>query len=266
MHRSNRREPVKGTGGIVEAAKKRLWRGVKVGGLYALWRSLGATLAVIAVGWCALFALKHLYYTPASTLFIFAPLVNNLKISIHQFLSAYPYLWPVWDMTPLLDPENPLKLFTDGGWALIPITWISAQLLHRQVKEPHPPSSSTTVNGTMNVGMMNYGPVAIEHIDSIAGCVNRMSSPDEARVLDAIKAVTKAVTKAPIRNESQRTEMLELLVELARHTALPAAERRLSVTHAIVRGLDTAVNIAGNLASVWSTWGKVIKDFFEFRD
>jgi hypothetical protein len=59
---------------------------------------------------------------------------------------------------------------------------------------------------------------------------------------------------------------LERLLRLAQQTELPAADRSPTAIRTIIRDLDAALDTAGKLASVWSTWGKIIKTFFGSSD
>ena len=76
----------------------------------------------------------------------------------------------------------------------------------------------------------------------------------------------EAVREEPTIDETQRTKSLNDLLRLAQQTELPAADRSPGVIRAIVKDLDTALNVAGKLASVWSTWGKIIKTYFGISD
>ncbi len=82
----------------------------------------------------------------------------------------------------------------------------------------------------------------------------------------AIAHVTKAVAEAPTPDEAQHTYRLELLAELARQAALPAAERSPTVGRMTVSAWGAALNVAGNLADIWSAWGPTIKAFFQVSD
>ena len=108
--------------------------------------------------------------------------------------------------------------------------------------------------------------MAVKRVESIAAQLTRISSPDGARVAPAIAHVTKAVAETPTPDEAQRTYRFELLAELARQAALPAAERSPTVGRMTVRALDAALSRAANLADVWSAWGPTIKDFFGVSD
>jgi hypothetical protein len=244
---------------IIQAVKKRVWRGVKVLGLYFLWRSLGATLALGVLVGSAIGALKLLYDTPANDFFFLSTPVMNIQNYTYLFLSRHPYLWPVWNLIPVFDPKYPLTLLTSGWLVWIPVALVGGHLLQRKVKED-PLASSIIVHG--DVGMVSTGTLAIRHIESIAAHLNRFSSPAEKRVVDAITEVTKAVTKDRALDDATRAEVLELLMALAQQTVSPPAGRSRGVARAIVRNLDTALNAAGNLADIWSVWGQTIKDFF----
>jgi hypothetical protein len=82
----------------------------------------------------------------------------------------------------------------------------------------------------------------------------------------AITEVTKAVTADTTLNSATRMKVLDLLLELARQTALPAAQRSPTVGRTVMGALDTALSAAGNLADVWSAWGPTIKAFFGISD
>jgi hypothetical protein len=257
------------TGGIVEAVKRWLWRELKVLGLYSLWRSVGGTIWLVGFGLLMLGVVKYLSATPPESFFvpvvpppktmILPPIMDIpfLQRSTNTFFRRLPYVGPLWEHLPVFNHRQPLTYVVWGS--LIPFGWLGAHLLRRKVKE-HPLASSITVHG--DVGMMNTGTMAIRHMESIAAHLNHISAPTEKRVVDAITEVTKAVTKDSTLDYTTRAQVLDLLIELARQTALPAANRSPSVGRAIVGALDASLNAAGNLADVWSTWGETIKKFF----
>jgi hypothetical protein len=257
------------TGGIVEAVKRWIWREVKVLGLYSLWRSVGGTIWLVVVGLLMLGTVKYLSATPPESLFIpivpppktmiLPPIMDIpfLQRSTDIFFRGLPYVGPLWEYLPVFNHREPLTYVAWGS--LIPFGWLGVHLLRRKVKE-NLLASSITVHG--DVGMMNTGTMAIKHMESIAAHLNHISAPTEKRVVDAITEVTKAVTADATLDSAMRTEVLDLLLELAQQTALPAAKRSPTVGRAIVGALDTALNAAGNLADVWSACGPTIKAFF----
>jgi hypothetical protein len=258
---------------IVEAVKRWIWRELKVLGKYALWRSLGVTISLVVFGLLMLGVVKYLSETPPESLVvpvvpppqatILPPLMNFpvLQRSSTTFFRGLPYVGPLWEYLPLFNPREPSTYVIWGS--LFPFGWLGAHLLRRKVKENRS-ASSITVNGP--VGMMNTGTMAVRHIESIAAHLNHISAPTEKRVVDAITEVTKAVTKDSTLNDATRAQVLDLLMELARQTALPMANRSPSVGRAIVGALDVALNAAGNLADIWSAWGQTIKAFFRISD
>lgn len=240
---------------IVQAAKRHLWRGVKVVGLYALWRSLEGTILLLALGLYVLGAGRYLSatplesfpipITPPSTTTIFPHLdIRALQRTTDTLFRGLPYVGSLWGHVSPFDYRQPITYL----WGLLfPLAWLGHHLLRRKVQDAPTPATYTILG---SVGMMNAGTMAIKRVGSIAAHLTRISSPAEERVAQAIAHVTKAVAEARTLNEAQRTGVLDLLTELARHTALPAAKRSPSVGRAIVGALDTALNAAGNLADV----------------
>src|SRR6266545_2162564 len=110
------------TGGITQAIKRRLWRGVKVLGLYALWRGGAVMCAMLVFGTIGLGVLKTNYVTPLpATRDLLSPLISTprktLQTHTYAFLYGRPYLWPIWGRIPPFNFQNPLTLLTDG-WVL----------------------------------------------------------------------------------------------------------------------------------------------------
>ena len=109
---------------------------------------------------------------------------------------------------------------------------------------------------------MNTGRMAIREVESIAAHLTRISSSAQSQIAQAIGELTKAVFEDPNLDDPKRREVLEQLNELARQTALPAADRSKGVSRPIVEALGQTLNAAGNLADIWSAWGGTIKGFF----
>jgi hypothetical protein len=260
------------TGGIWEAVKRWIWREVKVLGLYALWRGLGVALTLLVFGLYVLGAARYLSATPPESLIIpitpppktmiLPPIMNIpfLQRSTDAFFQGLPYVGPLWGYLPVFDHRQP---FTYAWGLLIPLSLLGGHLLRRKVKDD-PTTAAVTVLGP--VGVVNTGTMAVRHVESIAAQLTRISSPDGARVAPAIAHVTKAVAEAPTSDEAQRMYRFELLAELARQAALPAAERSLTVGRMTVRALDATLGRVANLADIWSAWGPTIKAFFEVSD
>jgi hypothetical protein len=187
--------------------------------------------------------------------------IAALQRTTDAFFRELPYVGPLWGYLPVFDHRQPLTYV----WGLlIPLSLAGGHLLRRKVKDAPTPTVVTTVHG--DVGMMNTGTMAIRHMESIAAHLTHISAPTEKRVVDAITEVTKAVTADATLDGATRTEVLDLLLELARQAALPAAQRSPTVGRTITGSLDTALNAAGNLADVWSAWGPTIKAFFGISD
>jgi hypothetical protein len=262
------------TRGTVQAVKGHLWRGVKVLGLYSLWRGLGVTLTLLVLGLYVLGAARYLSATPpeAFPLPITPPpkgmLFPDINIAALQrttdtFFRELPYVGPLWGYLPVFDHRQPLTYF----WGLlIPLSLAGGHLLRRKVKDAPTPTVVTTVLGSVNVLNTGPGTIAFRHVESIAATLIRISSPDGACVAPAIAHVTKAVAEAPTPDEAQRTYRFELLAELARQAALPAAERSPTIGRMTVSALDAALSRTANLADIWSAWGPTIKAFFGISD
>jgi len=260
------------TGGIAEAVKRWIWHEVKVLGLYSLWRSLGSAIMLLVLGLYVLGAARYLSATPPESFLIpmtpppktmILPRIMDipfLQRSTDTFFRGLPYVGPLWGYQPVFDLRQPLTYV----WGLlIPLSLLGRHLLSRKVKDAPMSTVITTVLGS--VAVMNTGPgtIAFRRVESL---LISISSPDGARVAPAIAHVTKAVAEAPTPDEPQRTYRFELLAELARQAALPAAERSPTIGRMTVRALDAALNAAGNLADIWSAWGPTIKAFFGVSD
>lgn len=260
------------TSRIVKTVQRWIWREVKVLGLYSLWRSLGGTLWLVVSGLLLLGVVKYFAVTPPesffvppilpqSPMFLPSPDLPSLQRRTVTFFQGLPYVGPVWESLPLFDHRQP---WTYVAWgSLLPFSWLGVHLLRRKVKDD-PTMAAVTVLGS--VGVVNTGTMAVKRVESIAAQLTRISSLDGARVAPAIAHVTKAVAEAPTPDEAQRTDRLELLAELARQAALPAAERSPTVGRMIVRTLDAALSRVANLADIWSAWGPTIKAFFDVSD
>jgi hypothetical protein len=198
---------------------------------------------------------------PRDTIFPY-PNIPALQRTADSFFRGLPYVGSLWGHLLVFDYRQP---FTYVWLLLMPLSWAGGHLLSKKVKED-PTRAAITVLGS--VGVMNTGPgtIAFRRVESIAAHLIRISSPAGEPVAQAIAHVTKAVAEARTLDEAQRTYRLDLLAEVARQAALPVAERSPSVGRAIVSALDATLNMAGNLADIWSAWGPTIKAFFEVSD
>jgi len=209
------------------------------------------TVVVVSLG-----LVKAFYGANPNGFLGFVKPVAHIQFEIYAFLSARPYLWPVWNFIPPLEAQKPMTLLTDGWVVLLPLQVLARHLLHRKVKEDIMPSS-IIVHGS--IGVVNTGKMGIKQVQSIAAHLNQISSPEQDQAAEAIAVLTKAVTEDPDLDDSKRGELLDQFVELAQQTVLPPKDRSKGVSRAIVGALDTTLNAAGNLAAIWATCGETIK-------
>ena len=111
------------------------------------------------------------------------------------------------------------------------------------------------------IGVLSTGDSAtIRAISVSATAVFQAGHADVAKALEALAAAFASSTQLAAQ---QRTEALEMLEELGRQAALPAASRaKPGIVKALVSSVAATAGIAGGAAEVWSTWGTPIRQFF----
>jgi hypothetical protein len=263
---------------LIEAVKRWMWRELRVLGLYALWRSLGGTIWLAVVGLLMLGGVKYFAETPPEFFFVpvvpavstsqtlsLPPIMNMpfLQRSTATFFRGLPYIGPLYEYLPLFNHRDPWSYMVWGP--LFPLGWLGTHLLRRKVKEgPLASSINNTYHG--DIGMVNTGTMAVERIGSIAARLTRMSLPSQKETVQAIVKVAEAVREERAIDQTRRRENLDRLLRLAQQTELPAADRSPTAIHTIIKDLDSALSVAGKVASVWTQWGKIIKTFFDIAD
>ena len=123
-------------------------------------------------------------------------------------------------------------------------------------------NSGVNINvSNSNVGVINAGDM--KNIKSISNSVASLVKSDDFKVAQAFSKLSKAVAYSKELSTNQRSEILDLLEEMAIEAG-KKPENRLnkSAIKAIFASIATGVGIAGGLAEVWSTWGPIISGFF----
>jgi hypothetical protein len=125
---------------IIQATKRRVWRWVKVVGLYSLWRSLGGTITLLVFGLLMLGAVRYLSATPPDSFIlpmsppprntIFPSMdIPSLQRTTDTFFRGLPYVGPIWGHLPVFNHRQPMSFV----WALlIPIGWLGTHLMHKK--------------------------------------------------------------------------------------------------------------------------------------
>jgi hypothetical protein len=261
---------------LKEAVKRWIWHELKVVGLYSLWRSLGVTIRLVVIGLYLLGVVKYFAETPPEATFLpptpavsssrtlaLPPIMDMpfLQRSTATFFRGLPYIGPLYAHLPLFNHRDPWSYVV---WApLFPLGWLSAHLLRRKVKESRSAASNNTYYGDHYEGdgnVVNRG--TIDRIGTIVGRQTNIALPSPKETADALLQVAEAVQAAPTIGQAQRRPVLDRLLWLAQQTEVPAADRSHTTIRMIIKDLDMLLNVTGNLATVWSTWGPVIRAFF----
>ena len=101
-----------------------------------------------------------------------------------------------------------------------------------------------------------------EGIQRIDINISRLDKTSESSIAEAIRALTEAVVTTQAISIEQRSDLLDQLNELSDQALLPPAQRKTGVVKAIVTGLAGGLNTASGLATIWSTWGDLIRTYF----
>jgi hypothetical protein len=113
------------------------------------------------------------------------------------------------------------------------------------------------------IGILNTG--QIKNIESININIEKLNDAGSDEVADALKNITTAVIESAELAADVKSNTLEQLESLSEQAILPADERsKPGVIKAVFATLNGTLAVAGNLASIWSTWGPAIQKFFGF--
>ncbi len=110
------------------------------------------------------------------------------------------------------------------------------------------------------VGMLNTGEMLGE---SITANVSILATSNQYQITEAFQNITEAVKASPDISSQERTKILERLELLSKQATLVPSERKASLIKDTLLALATALGAGGGLAEIWSTWGNVIRDFFD---
>lgn len=115
-----------------------------------------------------------------------------------------------------------------------------------------------SVIGNLNAGQQqSLGSIAIS-----TGALSQSGHPD---IADALKRLAEAVASSPSVTQEIRSQVLEGLDELGSQASRPVEQRsKPFALRAVFSQIGEALQAAGGLAEIWSTWGPVIKGFFGF--
>ncbi len=139
-------------------------------------------------------------------------------------------------------------------------------LLHSRY--PIPMERNVTTINNINVsnstiGVLNTG--EIQSIQSISINIQKLNESGAKEFSDAIKMVTEAVSECSGLEDNERSETLEQLEELSYQALLqPDMRVKQGVLKGIFTTMSATLSAAGGVAAVWSTWGPVIRQFFNF--
>ena len=136
---------------------------------------------------------------------------------------------------------------------------------------PVPQIAPTTVLGgiTLNnihvdrstIGILNAAG-QMEGIQRIDINISRLDETSESSIAEALRALTEAVVSTQSISIEQRSDLLDQLHGLSDQALLPSAQRKSGVVKAIITGLAGGLNTASGLATIWGTWGDVIRTYF----
>jgi len=113
------------------------------------------------------------------------------------------------------------------------------------------------------IGILNTG--QIKNIESIDINIGKLNDVGSDKVADALKNITAAVAESAELDANVKSNTLEQLESLSEQAILPANERsKPGVIKAVFTALSGTLAAAGNLASIWSTWGPAVQKFFGF--
>jgi hypothetical protein len=111
------------------------------------------------------------------------------------------------------------------------------------------------------VGVLNSG--QLQNVESIDVNLNQLQESGHADVAEAIRQLTQAVTESQEIQDEDKSTVLEQLEELSQQAVLAPDQRaKGGVLKAVATTVATILGAAGSLAEVWSTWGPVIRRFF----
>ncbi len=113
------------------------------------------------------------------------------------------------------------------------------------------------------IGMLNTG--QIKNIESININIGKLNCAGSDEVADALKNIASAVAESTDLEDLDKSSTLEQIESLSEQAILPQNERlKPGVIKAVFSTLSSTLATAGSLASIWATWGPVIKNFFGF--
>lgn len=147
------------------------------------------------------------------------------------------------------------------------VATVSANLcldLHRK----KPTSTEDGGDTEINIFKGQFGYLStgdVENVESISVNVQNLQTQDEEKFAQAIKELTDAVGQSEELSQEQKVEAIEQIEELSNQATLAEEERSSrGVLKALITALGGTLSAAGGVAEVWSTWGPVIRSYFEF--
>ncbi len=132
-------------------------------------------------------------------------------------------------------------------------------------QRPQAHSGMTVNNYVVNsqVGLLNAG--EIHNVKNISANVGRLQERGQQAVAEAMSKLLEAVAASDEIEVEEKSTLLDQIEELSRQAVLQPNERaKPGVLKAVIAGLGTTLGAAGSLADIWSTWGPVIRTFFQF--
>jgi len=115
-----------------------------------------------------------------------------------------------------------------------------------------------------NIGLLNIG--EIKNLEKIESNINQLKDSGSDNIAKGIQSLAEQILKSVQLTKEVKEEVLEQLSEISEQAnLLPEKRSKKSVIKAIFKSIGATLNSAGNLAEVWSTWGKDIASFFGIK-
>lgn len=151
---------------------------------------------------------------------------------------------------------------------VVTVSAVFCLYLHNNYPLKQPPSElkpSMTVNNYVvnsQVGLLNSGDIS--HIKSISINVGRLQEQGEKQIAQTLNDILEAVAADVSLSHDEKNELLDQVEELSKQATLPAEQRaKPGMIKAIIGGIGATIGTAASLSDLWSTWGPIIRSFFQ---
>jgi len=126
--------------------------------------------------------------------------------------------------------------------------------------EPNMTVNNYVVNS--QVGLLNTGDIS--HIKSISINVGRLQEQGQQQIAQTLNDILEAVAASDSLSHDEKGELLDQVEELSKQATLPAEQRaKPGMIKAIIGGIGATIGTAASLSDLWSTWGPIIRSFFQ---